>query len=132
VAVTVTTVSTTVTGSAVAPIDRDDLRAGVRAMAVLIVGAGSLAFRIVPLLAARRSPDQLARVAGWAGLTVLAAITVRAVALHRNDEVPGAPLLATISVGPGLALAYRGRSVLVSVASGAAAYLFVTAALAAI
>lgn len=100
-------------------------------IAVLVVGAGSLAFRIVPLLVARRLPDQLARVAGWAGLAVLAAITVRAVALHRNDEVPGAPLLAAISVGLGLALAYWGRSVLVSVASGATTYLCFAAALAA-
>jgi branched-subunit amino acid transport protein len=101
-------------------------------IAVLVVGAGSLAFRIVPLLGARRLPDRLARVAGWAGLAVLAAITVRAVALHRNSEVSSAPLLATISVGLGLALAYRGRSVLVSVASGAATYLCLTAVLAAI
>lgn len=101
-------------------------------IAVLVVGAGSMAFRIVPLMGARRLPDRLARVAGWAGLAVLAAITVRAVALHRNSEVSGAPFLAAISVGVGLALAHRGRSVLVSVASGAASYLCLTAVLAAI
>ena len=99
---------------------------------VLVVGAGSLAFRIVPLLGARRLPDGLAQVAGWAGLAVLAAITVRAVALHSNSGVPGAPVVAAISVGLGLALAHQGRSVLVSVASGATTYLCLTAVLAAI
>lgn len=99
---------------------------------VLVVGAGSLAFRIVPLLGARRLPDRLARVAGWAGLAVLAAITVRAVALHRNSEVSGAPVVAAIAVGLGLALAHQGRAVLVSVASGATTYLCLTAVLAAI
>lgn len=101
-------------------------------LAVMAVGVGSLALRLMPLLGAHRIPDKFARVAGWAGLSVLAAITVRAIALHRNSEVSGAPLVAAISVVTGLALAYRGRSVLVSVASGAAAYLFLTAVLAAI
>lgn len=101
-------------------------------LAVTAVGVGSLALRLMPLLGAHRIPDAVARVAGWAGLSVLAAITVRAVALHRNSEVSGAPLVAAISVVAGLALAYRGRSVLVSVASGATAYLFLTAVLAAI
>jgi branched-subunit amino acid transport protein len=101
-------------------------------LAVMAVGVGSLVLRLMPLLGAHRLPDKLARVAGWAGLSVLAAITVRAVALHRNSEVSGAPLVAAISVGAGLALAHRGRSVLVSVASGAATYLSLTAVLAAI
>lgn len=101
-------------------------------IAVTAVGLGSLVLRLMPLLGAHRLPDKLARVAGWAGLSVLAAITVRAVALHRNSEVSGAPLVAAISVVAGLALAHRGRSVLVSVASGAATYLFLAAVLAAI
>ena len=101
-------------------------------LAVLAVGAGSLVFRLLPLLGAHRLPDRLARIAGWAGLAVLSAITVRAVALHRDSAVPGAPLLAALSVGAGLALAYRGRSVLVSVASGAATYLVLAAAVAAV
>jgi branched-subunit amino acid transport protein AzlD len=101
-------------------------------IAVTAVGVGSLALRLMPLLGAHRLPDKLARVAGWAGLSVLAAITVRAVALHRNSEVSGAPLVAAISVVAGLALAHRGRSILLSVAAGAATYLFLAAVLAAI
>jgi hypothetical protein len=93
-------------------------------LAVAVVGAGSLFFRLAPLMGAHLLSDRLARVSGWAGLAVLAAISVRAVALHRDDTVPGAPLLApllaALAVGTGLVLAHRGRSVLTSVASGAA------------
>jgi branched-subunit amino acid transport protein len=96
-------------------------------LAVLVVGTGSLVFRLAPLLGAHRLPDRLARVAGWAGLAVLAAITVRAVALHRDAAFSGAPVLAAIAVGTGLTLAYLGRSVLVSVSSGAATYLVLAA-----
>lgn len=46
-------------------------------IAVLLVGAGSLVFRLAPLLCARRIPDRLTVVAGWAALSVLVAMTVR-------------------------------------------------------
>ena len=92
-------------------------------LAVAVVGAGSLFFRLAPLMGAHLLSDRLARLSGWAGLAVLAAISVRAVVLHRDDTVPGAPLLAALAVGTGLVLAHRGRSVLTSVASGAAVYL---------
>ena len=98
-------------------------------LAVLVVGGGSLLFRLAPLLGARRLPDGLTRVAGWAGLSVLAAITVRAVAAHRDPAVPAAPLLAAVSVAAGLYLAFRGRSLLLSAAAGAGCYLALSAAL---
>lgn len=101
-------------------------------LAVLTVGAGSLLFRLVPLLGARRLPDWLTRVAGWAGLSVLTAITVRAVAGHQDPAVPAAPLLAAVAVGAGLYLAFRGRSVLVAVSAGAACYLVLSAAVSAV
>ena len=52
------------------------VRLGARvSIAVLVVGLGSLAFRLVPLVAARRVPARLSTVAGWAGVAVLAAYT---------------------------------------------------------
>ena len=101
-------------------------------IALLVVGAGSLAFRIGPLLGARRLPDRAPRIAGRAGLAVLAAITVRAVVDHHDPAVPAGPLLAAPAVGIGLYLAYRGRSVPLAVAAGIAAYLVLSAAVAAL
>ena len=99
-------------------------------LAVLVVGMGSLLLRVVPLMGARRLPDRVAAYAEYAGMAVLAAIVVRAVMLHRDADVPGAPLVALVSTACGLVVAYRGRSVLASVAAGAATYLAITAALA--
>jgi branched-subunit amino acid transport protein len=101
-------------------------------VAVLAVGAGSLLFRLLPLLGASLLPDRLTRVAGWAGLSVLAAITVRAVATFHDPAVAGAPLLAALGVGAGLLLAFRGRSLLLAVAAGGAFYLVLSAALSAV
>lgn len=100
-------------------------------LAVLAVGAGSLLFRLAPLLGAHRLPDPLTRAAGWAGLSVLSAITVRAVAGHHDPAVPAAPLLAAVCVGIGLYLAFRGRSLLLAAAAGAGSYLVLSAALSA-
>jgi branched-subunit amino acid transport protein len=85
---------------------------------------------VVPLVGARRLPDRVAAFAEYAGMAVLAAIVVRAVVLHRDPGVPGAPLVALVATASGLLVAYRGRSVLTSVATGAATYLAITAALA--
>jgi branched-subunit amino acid transport protein len=106
-------------------------------LAVTAVGALSLALRLVPLLGARLLPDRIAQLAGWAGLAVLAAITVRAVVNHRDASLPGAladaaPLLAAAALGVVLALAYRGRSLLLAVGAGAGTYLVLGAALAAL
>jgi branched-subunit amino acid transport protein len=100
-------------------------------LAVLAVGAGSLLFRLAPLLGAHRLPDSLTRAAGWAGLSVLTAITVRAVAAHRDPAVPAGSLLAAVAVGIGLYLAFRGRSLLLAAAAGAGSYLVLSAALSA-
>ena len=100
-------------------------------LAVLAVGGGSLLFRLAPLLGARRLPDRLTRVAAWAGLSVLTAITVRAVAAHRDPAVPAAPLLAAVCVGVGLYLAFRGRSLLLAAAAGAGCYVVLAAAVSA-
>lgn len=98
-------------------------------IAILLVGGGSLVLRVAPLLAARRIPDRLTSLAGWAGLAVLAAMTVRAVLQYHDPSVPGAPTAAAVSVGLGLVLAFRGRSVLVAVTAGGATYLLIAAAL---
>lgn len=100
-------------------------------VAVLVVGAGSLLFRLVPLLGAHRVPDRVAEVAEHAGIALLSAMTVRGVLLHADAGVPAAPLLAALATAVGLVLAYAGRSALVAVAAGAATYLVLTAVLAA-
>jgi branched-subunit amino acid transport protein len=102
-------------------------------LAVAAVGLGSLALRLVPLLGAERLPDRLARTATWAGVSVLAAITVRSVVTHEDAALPAdvpAPLVAAVAVGLGLWVAARGRPVLISVATGAAAYLVLAGVLA--
>lgn len=98
-------------------------------LAVLVVGLGSLLFRLAPLLGAEHLPEGLARAAGWAGLSVLAALTVRSVVTHQDANLPQvtpAPVVAAVCVGLGLFLAHRGLSVLVALASGAAAYLVIS------
>ncbi|MFC4785042.1 AzlD domain-containing protein [Nocardioides sp. MAHUQ-72] len=105
------------------------------ALAVFLVGGGSLLLRVLPLLGAARIPDRVSVHAGRAGMAVLAATTVRTVLQHRDDSLAGgsvtAPVIATIAVGLGLWIAYRGRSLLVAVAAGLGAYLTLATLLAA-
>ncbi|HEU4675877.1 MAG TPA: AzlD domain-containing protein [Motilibacteraceae bacterium] len=101
-------------------------------LAVVVVGAGSLVFRLVPLLGAHLLPPALPRLAGRIGVAVLTAIVVRAVLQHHDAGVSPAPLVAGVSVGLGLVLAFRGRSVLLSVAVGVASYLALGAVVAAL
>ena len=99
-------------------------------IAVLVVGLGSLLFRAVPLVGAHRLPARLAEAAGFAGLAVIAAITVRSVLLHEDGTIAAAPLVAALAVGVGLLLAFRGRSVPIAVGAGLATYLLLATALA--
>ncbi len=92
-------------------------------LALLLVGAGSIAYRLVPLLGAARVPEAVSTVAGWAGLSVLTAVTVRGVLHHRDDSIPWAVPVAVVSVGLALVVAARGRSTLLVLAVGAATYL---------
>lgn len=96
-------------------------------LAVLVVGAGSVAFRVLPLLGASRIPDRVTQVAGWAGLSVLASLTVRAVLHHEDAAVPGARVAAALAVAACLVIAFRGKSLLLAVAAGAATYLSIAA-----
>ena len=97
-------------------------------IAVALVGAGSLVFRLAPLLGARRIPDRLTVLAGWAALSVLVAMTVRGVLDHQDPTVPGAALVAAVSVGLGLVLAFQGRSALLAVVAGGSTYVVLSAA----
>jgi branched-subunit amino acid transport protein AzlD len=101
-------------------------------LAVAVVGAGSMVFRLAPLLGAEWIPHRLTVLAGWAGLSVLVAMTVRTVLRHHDPAVPAAPLVAAASVGLGLLLAFRGRSVLLAVAIGGSAYVVLSAAVVAL
>jgi branched-subunit amino acid transport protein len=101
-------------------------------LAVIVVGVGSLLVRVVPLLGARRLPDRLSRLAGLAGVSVLAALTVRAVVLHEDASVADAPVHAFVAVALSLFVAFTGRSVLVAMSMGVAAYVLLSAATAAV
>lgn len=98
-------------------------------LAVLAVGAGSLTFRLGPLLGADRLPAAVTRVAGWAGLSMLAAVVVRAVITHHDPAVPAAPLLGAGAVAVSLLLTARGVSLLLAVAAGGATYVAATTVL---
>ncbi len=99
-------------------------------LAVLVVGAGSIAFRVVPLVTGQQISPTLAQGAGWAGLSVIAGITVRSVLLLHDDATYLAPLAAVVAVAAGLALAFRGRSILLAVAVGCASYVVLVGLLA--
>lgn len=92
-------------------------------VALLLVGAGSLAFRALPLLGATRLPEAVSRVAGWAGVSVLSAVTVRGVLDHRDDSIPWAVPVGVISTAVAMAVAARGRGRLVVLSVGAGTYL---------
>jgi hypothetical protein len=97
-------------------------------LAVVAVGLGSIAFRLLPLLTGRQVPASLARGATWAGMAVIAGITVRATLLLRDPSLGSAPVVALASVTVGLVIAFRGHSVLLAVAAGCASYVAVAAA----
>ena len=96
-------------------------------VALLLVGIGSIAYRLLPLLGAARVPEPVSRVAGWAGLSVLTAVTVRGVLEHRDASIPWALPVAVVSVALGLVVAARGRPILVVLAVGAGSYLLLSA-----
>lgn len=100
-------------------------------VALLLVGAGSLAFRLVPLLGAARIPESVSRVAGWAGASVLAAVVVRGVLHHQDPSIPYAVPVAVLALAVALTVAARGRPVLVVLGAGAGAYLALSTVLAA-
>jgi branched-subunit amino acid transport protein len=89
---------------------------------VLAVTAGSLAFRLVPLLGLVAVPEQAARVARGAGVAAMTAMVVRGVLEHRDPGLPGAGVIAGAAVAVGLAVATRGRSLGVVLLCGLAAY----------
>ena len=101
------------------------------AIAVAVVGVGSLMLRLLPLVGATLIPDRMTVHAARAAMAVLAAMTVRTVLRHHDDALAGsrvtAPVLAALAVGLGLWLAYRGRSVLVASGVGLATYVVLAA-----
>lgn len=100
--------------------------------ALVLVGVGSVAFRLLPLLGAAKVPEAISRAAGWAGLSVLAAVTVRGVLGHQDGSLPWAVPVAGASVALALVLAARGRSMLSVLAVGAGTYLVLSAVVTAV
>lgn len=97
-------------------------------LVILAVGLGSFAFRAVPLLVAGGAgqhpwSDRLIRHASTAALTALVVSST----LGANGTGPLLPSLA--AVGVGTLAAARGRSMLVVVGVGMAAFWAVTAAM---
>jgi branched-subunit amino acid transport protein len=89
---------------------------------LVLVGAGSLAFRLVPLVRAARIPSAVSTLAGWAGVSVIAAIAVRGVLAHQDDSIPFAVPVAVVSAVVAVAFAVRGRGMLVVLGVGAGTY----------
>jgi branched-subunit amino acid transport protein len=98
-------------------------------LALVVASAGSLAFRLAPLVGADRLPERLSELAGWAGLSVLTALTVRTVLHHHDAAVPAAQLVAAASVAVCLVLRFRGWSLLLATGAGAATYIGLAALL---
>ena len=101
-------------------------------VALVLVGAGSLAFRLLPLLGAARVPGSVSRVAGWAGVSVLSAVTVQGVLHHHDRSIPLAVPVAVVALAVALAAAARERGVLVVLAAGAGTYLALSAVIGAL
>lgn len=92
-------------------------------VAMGVIGVASLALRVVPLLSARRLPDQVAHAAGAGGMSVMAAITARAVLEYSDPATPYAVPVAALAVAAGITTAFRGRGVIMSAAAGTVVYL---------
>lgn len=101
-------------------------------VALILVGAGSVAFRMLPLVWAARVSDTVSTVAGWAGVSVLTAVTVRGVLQHTDSTIPWAVPVAAVSVGAALAVAARGKGMLVVLGVGAGTYLALSTVIAAL
>ena len=91
-------------------------------VALLLVGAGSLAYRLLPLLGAARVPEAASRVAGWAGVSVLAAVTIRGMLHHHDPSIPWDVPVVVAALAVALAVAARGRGILVVLGAGAGTY----------
>ncbi len=93
-------------------------------MAVVLVGAGSYAFRVVPLLAAGRVRPMPAveRLLGHVPPAVLSALAVTAVLRHDASGRPHDTVAVVVALAVGMALAHRRLPVVVTVAGGIAGY----------
>jgi branched-subunit amino acid transport protein len=93
-------------------------------VAVLAVGAGSYLLRLLPFVLTGRLavPDRVAHLLQDAGLAAMATLLLTsATAVARERDAAGLAVLAGCLLVAG-GLAYAGRSVMVVVGGGAAAY----------
>ena len=93
-------------------------------IALLVVGAGSYAFRLVPLMAGSRAAvvDRAQRALSYAGTAALSALVVTSIS-HQDDHgsAPG-PLVAALAVLTGAAVVGRGGSMGKAIAAGMAVF----------
>ena len=101
-------------------------------LAVLCLGLGSIALRVLPLLTTRRLPERLTAAAGAGGMSVLVGFSARSVLEFADASTPYAVPVAVLSVVIGLVAAFRGRGILTSTAVGMVAYLAVAGAIGAV
>jgi hypothetical protein len=94
-------------------------------LAVLCIGVGSIALRVVPLLTTRRLSERLTAAAGAGGMSVLVGFSVRSVLEYVDPATRYAVPVAVVAVGVGLVAAFRGRGVLTSTAVGLLVYVAV-------
>jgi branched-subunit amino acid transport protein len=92
-------------------------------LAVLSIGLGSIALRVLPLLTTRRLPERLTAAAGAGGMSVLVGFSARSVLEYTDPGTPYAVPVAVVAVVAGLVAASRGRGVLTSTAVGLVVYL---------
>ena len=97
-------------------------------IAVVLVGLGSYAFRVIPMLVGGRArrPGRVDRAIDHAGLAALTALVVAGVQDHDGGGRPGAALWAVAAVIAGTAVARRGGSMLAVVVAGLGSYWLLT------
>jgi branched-subunit amino acid transport protein len=101
-------------------------------LAVLAIGLGSIALRVLPLLTTRRLPERFTAAAGAGGISVLVGFSARSVLEFADPSTPYAVPVAVLAVAIGLVAAFRGRGILTSTAVGLVAYLVVAGAIGAV
>jgi branched-subunit amino acid transport protein len=93
-------------------------------LAVVGVGLGSYALRLLPLLLSERIrwSDQVERAINHAGLAALTVLVIAGVQQHDGGGRPGTTLWALTAVITAAVVAHRGRPMLWAVSAGLVVY----------
>jgi branched-subunit amino acid transport protein len=93
-------------------------------VAIVLIGVGSYAFRVVPVLAAgrMRPRPRLERALGHVPPAVLSALAVTAAIRHDGGGRPGAGVAVVVALAVGVAVSARRLPMIAALAGGLAAY----------